>query len=108
MSDKKFEVGQEVWFEPSDPREKGRNCTVKKVGRIYYEISYGCSSVKVDIDTKCRCEYPCGELYNSEKEARDCKRARDLWLGLRNKCFLKPSLEQVEKIYEILGVDLKK
>lgn len=33
-----FKVGQEVWFEPSDPRDKGFNCTIEKVGRLYYTV----------------------------------------------------------------------
>lgn len=33
-----FNVGQKVWFEPDDEREKGFYSTIIKVGRIYYTI----------------------------------------------------------------------
>lgn len=99
-----FKQNQEVWFEPSDHREKGYKVTIAKVGRLFYTVTKfnGSWELKFPKDTLCRCEYPCGRLYNSEQEAKDYKKADSMLLKMRNMCGLKPTLEQMKKIYEIL------
>jgi hypothetical protein len=104
MRKDKFEVGQTVWFEPSDKRDKGYKVTIIKVGRLFYTVirDNGSWELKFPKDTLCRCEYPCGDLYKSEQEAKDYKKADSMLLKIRNKYYLKPTLEQMKKVYEIL------
>lgn len=101
-----FKQNQKVWFEPSDPREKGYEITITKVGRLYYTVIRvgGSWELKFPKDTLYRCEYPCGYLYNSEQEAKDYKKARDMLSKIRSTYYLKPTLEQMKKVYEILGI----
>lgn len=99
-----FKQNQEVWFEPSDPREKGYKVTIIKVGRLYYTVIRvnGSWELKFSKDTLCRCEYPCGHLYNSEQDAKDHKLASDMFFRLTHRYSIKPTLEQMKKVYEIL------
>jgi len=99
-----FKQNQEVWFEPSDKRDKGYKVTITKVGKIYYTVSRGVGSLELKFpkDTLCRCEYPCGYLYNSEQEAKDYKKAESMLFKIRGMHGLKPTLEQMKKVYEIL------
>lgn len=101
-----FKKNQEIWFEPSDTREKGYKVTVIKVGRLYYTVTRFNSSweLKFPKDTLYRCEYPCGHLYNSEQDAKDHKLASDMFFKLTRSYSIKPTLEQMKKIYEILEI----
>ncbi len=103
MTDR-FKQNQEAWFEPIDTREKGYKVTITKVGRLYYTVMMvgGLWELKFHKDTLCRCEYPCGYLYNSEQEAKDYKKAESMLLKIRGMYGLKPTLEQMKKVYEIL------
>lgn len=102
MTEKIFTLGQKVWFEPDDKREKGFYATIIKVGRIYYTIDKW--NIKFDKETLYHCEYPHGCLYASEQEAKDTEKARQLFLNLRRQNQLRPTLEQMQKVYEILGI----
>lgn len=105
MSKDIFEVGQTVWFEPDDRRDKGRFTTITKVGRVYYTTEYW--NLKFDKETLCRCEYPCGKLYASEQDAKNYKKAESMFYSLRNRYDLKPNLEQMKAVYKILGLEEK-
>lgn len=105
MSKDKYIVGQIVWFEPDDRRDKGRYTMITKVGRVYYTTEYW--DLKFDKETLHRCEYPHGRLYASEQEAKDYKKAESMFYSLKNKYGLKPTLEQMEAIYKILGLEVK-
>lgn len=109
MRNNKFTEGQEVWFEPSDKREKGYKVTITKVGRLYYTVIRvgGSWELKFPKDTLCRCEYPCGYLYNGEQEAKDYKKAESMLLKIRVMYDLKPTLEQMKKVYKIFGIEEK-
>lgn len=106
-----FKVGQEVWFEPSDPREKGFSCVVEKVGRLYYTLEReGISGweMKVDKETNSRYEWPHGTLFESEQQAKNHKKAVELFIRLKETRCSKPfTLEQMLKVYEILGIEVK-
>lgn len=103
MSDKRFVVGQEVWFEPRDTRDKGRYITITKVGKKLYHTSWG---VTFDIETNFRGTYPDGELFINEQEAINHKKAQDMWIKLKyNLFYLHPTLEQMKAIYNILGLE---
>ena len=105
MSKDKYIVGQTVWFEPDDRRNKGVSTTIKKVGRLYYTTEYW--DLKFDKGTLHRCEYPQGRLYTSEQEAKDYKKAESMFYSLRNIYGLKPTLEQMKAVYKILGLEVK-
>lgn len=106
-----FKVGQKVWFEPSDKREKGFTCIVEKVGRLYYTLErMGISGweMKVDKGTNSRCEWPHGTIFESEQQAKDHKKAVELFIGLKGVFYSeKFTLEQMLKVYEILGIEVK-
>lgn len=108
MTTETFSVGQEVWFEPTDKREKGYKVTITKVGRLYYTVIRvgGSWELKFPKDTLCRCEYPCGYLYNSEQEAKDYKKAESMILKIRGMYGLKPTLEQMKAIYKLLNLEI--
>lgn len=101
-----FKVGQEVWFEPSDPRDKGFNCTIEKVGHLYYTVEkYGWHG-KFDKETNYRGEYPHGHLWESEQAAKDNRQADKMFKALFHKFRnINPTLEQMIKVYEVLGLD---
>lgn len=102
MTEKVFIQGQKVWFEPDDKREKGFYATITKVGRIYYTIDKW--NIKFNKETLYHCEYPYGCLYANEQEAKDTEKARQLFLNLRHQSQLKPTLEQMQAVYKILGI----
>ena len=106
MIKKSFTLGQKVWFEPDDKRDKGFYTTITKVGRLYYTIYQW--NIKFDKDTLCHCEYPHGRLYISAQEAKDAEHAIQMFLKLRNNYSIKPTLQQMQEIYEILGLEYKK
>ena len=105
MSKDIFEVGQTVWFEPDDRRDKGFYTTITKVGRAYYTTEYW--NLKFDKETLHRCEYPHGRLYASGQEAKDCKKAKSMFASLRTIYSLSPTLEQMKAVYKILGLEEK-
>lgn len=97
-------LNETVWFEPNDPRDKGFEAKITKVGRKYYTLDKGYgTTITVDIETECRIEYPTGKIYKSKQEADDFKLAKDLWLKLKCKYNIQPTLEQIKEIYKILG-----
>ena len=106
MNEERFVLGQTVWFEPDDHRDKGFYSKIVKVGRIYYTIEKW--NLKFDKEILCRCEYPHGKLYSSEQTARDYKIAEKMLWDLTHRCRKKPSLEQMKAVYEILGIGDKK
>ena len=73
-----FKVCQKVWFDPSDTREKGFICIIKKVGRLYYTIKreeFSGWEMKVDMETNSRVEWPHGTIFESEQQAKDQKKS---------------------------------
>lgn len=98
-----FNVGQKVWFEPDDEREKGFYATIIKVGRTYYTIDKW--NIKFTKDTLYHCEYPNGHLFNSEQAAKNYNKARRMFYCLKNQYSLKPTLEQMKAIYKILDLE---
>lgn len=106
MIKKVFTLGQNVWFEPDDKRDKGFYATIIKVGRTYYTIDKW--NIKFDKDTLCHCEYPNGRLYVSEQEAKDAELAMQMFLKLRSNYAIRPTLKQMQKVYEILGLEFNK
>ena len=103
MTEKVFTLGQKVWFEPDDKRNKGFYTTITKVGRLYYTIDIW--NIKFDKDTLCHCEYPNGRLYISEQEAKDAELAMKMFLKLRSNYGIRPTLKQMQEVYEILGLE---
>lgn len=106
-----FKVGQEVWFEPSDKREKGFTCIVEKVGRLYYTLErkgISCWKIKVDKETNSHYGWPHGTIFESEQQIKDKEKAHNLFIKLKeayhSKCF---TLEQMLKVYEVLGIEVK-
>lgn len=106
-----FKVGQKVWFEPSDKREKGFTCIVKKVGRLYYTLERNGISgweMKVNMETNSRVEWPHGTIFESEQQAKDKEKANNLFIKLKETYYGKRfTLEQMMKVYEILGIEIK-
>lgn len=95
-----------MWFEPSDPRDKGFKCTIEKVGRLYYTVKDNYWRGKFDKETCYRGEYPNGHLWENEQAAKDHKQACKMFKALSHKfCNINPTLEQMLKIYEILELD---
>lgn len=104
----RFKLNETVWFEPNDPRCKGFEAKITKVGRKYYTLDKGYgTTITVNIETECRIEYPTGKIYKSKQEADDFKLAKDLWLNLKFKYNIKPTLEQIKEMYKILGEPLQ-
>lgn len=97
-----FTLGQEVWFEPTDKRDKGFKATIIKVGRLYYTIDKW--NIKFDKETLYHGIYPCGYLYASEQEAKDAEKAMRMFFKLREHYGLKPTLKQMLEVYKILGI----
>lgn len=104
MSD--FKLGETVWFEPDDPRDKGFEAEIIKVGRKYYTLSTGYWTTTVSIENNSRIEYPCGVIYKNKQEVDDMKLAYVLWIKLKEMYSLKVSLNQIKKIYDILGLEI--
>lgn len=105
MTEKVFTLGQKVWFEPDDKRDKGFYTTITKVGRMYYTIDRW--TVKFSKETLYHCGYPNGRLYANEQEAKDAELAMQMLLRLRSNYKIKPTLEQMKEIYEILEIEDK-
>lgn len=103
MTKKVFTLGQKVWFEPNYKRISGFYTTITKVGRLYYTIDR--ENAKFDKKTRYCNIYPCGTLYSSEQEAKDAERAMQMLFRLCNSYRIKPTLEQMQKVYEILGLE---
>lgn len=106
MIKKSFTLGQKVWFEPDYKIISGFYTTIAKVGRLYYTIDRG--NAKFDKETRYCNIYPCGTLYSSEQEAKDAEHAMQMFLKLRNNYSIKPTLKQIQEIYEILGLEYEK
>lgn len=105
MTEKIFTLGQKVWFEPDDKRDKGFYTTITKVGRMYYTIDQW--NVKFSKETLYHCGYPNGHLYVNEQDAKDAERAMQMLLRLRSNYGIKPTLEQMQEVYKILGLEYK-
>lgn len=99
-----FRLGQTVWFEPDDKRDKGYYTTITKVGRQYYTIERW--NLKFDIERHHRCDFPQGVIYNSEQEAKDYQLAENMLFQLKNRLSIKPSLSQMKEVYKILGLEV--
>lgn len=103
----KFNLNETVWFEPEDTRDKGFEAKITKVGRKYYTLDTGYWTTTVSIENNFRIDYPRGTIYKSKQEADEFKLAKDLWLNLKCKYNIQPTLEQIKEIYKILGEPLK-
>ena len=104
MQDKIFNVGENVWFEPSDERDRGHYEEIITVGRKYYTTDRG---HKFDKETLYSIEWPQGYIYTSQKEANYYKKAEYMFFKLKGKFSLNPTLEQMKKVYEILGLEVE-
>lgn len=103
MMKKVFTLGQKVWFEPDDKRDKGFYTTITKVGRLYYTIDR--FNAKFDKEILHNNESPYGFLYSSEQEAREEYKARVMFVRLQSNYGIRPTLKQMQKVYEILGLE---
>lgn len=101
---KTFKVGQKVWFEPRDKRDKGCYMTISKVGRKYYTVEP--RSITFSKETLFRGTYPDGTLYSSEQEAKDYKKAHKMLNKISYMYNLEPTLTQMTEIYKILGLEI--
>lgn len=103
----RFLKDQKVWFGPSDPRDKGDYYKIEKVGRKYYTITNGYSSLKIDKETNYRSEYPSGKIYKDKQEEIDYNLAHKLWAKLYYvNLNLDLTLDKVKQIYNILGLEI--
>lgn len=102
-----FKLDDIVWFQPNDERDKGFEAKIIKVGRKYYTIKRNYSTYTINIEDNYRIDYPSGKIYKSKKDADDFRQAKLLWLHLKGMYHINPTIEQVRKIYEILGLELK-
>lgn len=96
-----FEVGQQVWFQPTDRRDAGRYVTITKIGRIYYTVD---DHLTFDKETLSRVNYPHGRLYPSEQAKIDSELAQEMLQKLNCMYHLRPTLEQMQKVFEILEI----
>lgn len=108
----KYSIGQKLWYEPGFyKREKGKEITISKIGKIYLECD-GLHGSKLKINnltekanSKNNDSYYSGQAYLSkehyEKEIQRKEAANILWYEIekrRNKL----SMEQIERIWDIL------
>ena len=105
MSD--YKVGQELWWEPSEPR---RACmvTIRKVGRIWLELSNGRRVDKLRLVEDCKVG-SAARCY-LDRDARNADLTADaLWTALRAKIYLRQKTVSADDIHaaaKLLGVAL--
>lgn len=102
-----FKLDDIVWFQPDNERYEGFEAQIIKVGRKYYTIKRNYSTYTINIEDNYRIDYPSGKIYKSKKEFEDCRLANLLWRHLKGMYHINPTIEQIRKIYEILGLELK-